>query len=119
MSGLVSFSRTLSVLAGELLLVLYRVPAMNWIIGRPRGRRSGIRTARCGRGRGEGMRVIPQLGLPSLVSSLSLGGSDGIHVGELGTEGHAVFVLWWFAGLRMSCGSANWAQCGTSSSSLA
>merc|ERR1712155_347090 len=93
MSGLVSFSRTLSVLAGELLLVLYRVPATNWIIGRPRGRRSGIRTARCGRVRGEGMRVIPQLGLSSLASSLFQGGSDGARVGELGAVRHLFVVV--------------------------
>merc|ERR1711917_125160 len=42
----------------------------------------------------------PSSGSPPPALSLFLGCSDGVRVGELGTVGHAAFVLWWFAGLR-------------------
>ena len=100
MSGLVRFSRTLSVLTVGLLLVLSRVPAMDWVIGWPRGRRSGIRTAGCDRGRGEEVRVVPLPGGFLSALPLSLGCRYGTHVGELGTMGHSVFIFWWFAGLH-------------------
>ncbi|MEC7000946.1 MAG: hypothetical protein VXX04_03820, partial [Actinomycetota bacterium] len=46
------------------------------------------------------MRVVPQLGVFPPALSLSPGCSDGAHVGELGTMGHAVLIFWWFAGLH-------------------